>query len=726
MKFTLRAPFQPTGDQPQAISSLVDGINCDAAHQVLLGVTGSGKTYTIANVIEKLQRPTLVISHNKTLAAQLYQEFKVFFPKNAVCYFVSYYDYYQPEAYIPRTDTYIEKETQINEEIDKLRLSSTMNLLTRKDTIIVASVSCIYNIGSPKEYGQFILELRPGVRISRDSIFKRLVALQYKKGTHEFKRGTFRVRGESIDIFPAYEDFAFRLSHDGERIETLSSIDPFNSKEIESLDSCVIYPAKHYMTDPYSFPRVEGMILSDLETQLTALRSAGKEFEAHRLEKRVNFDLEMIRETGYVNGIENYSRYFDGRKPGDPPYTLLDYYKEETKEMKGQSYEKGRAFSHVRPDPDTGWLLIIDESHMTIPQIRGMYNGDRARKQTLIDFGFRLPSAADNRPLKFDEFMRRIPQTIYVSATPADWEMSMARESMTRLAASSKKSGITEQLVRPTGIVDPQVIIRPTVGQISDLTKEILLRKSKNERVLVTTLTKRMAEDLTEYLNEKKYLKSDQLGSGLKGIKGLTPRVQYLHSDVQTLERSDILDDLRGGTYDVLVGINLLREGLDLPEVSLVAILDADKEGFLRSETSLIQTMGRAARHIQGTVIMYADSVTGSMKRAIAEIERRRMYQLKYNTHHHITAKNIEKPIREKLVEMEKRQPSLEASLDIRKRAEYRKLLERIDPNQLTPRDHTLLIKKLEREMREAALNLNFELAAEIRDKIRSLATISL
>lgn len=732
MKFILKRPFQPTGDQPQAISSLVKGINDGANHQVLLGVTGSGKTYTIAHVIEALQRPTLVISHNKTLAAQLYQEFKVFFPKNAVCYFVSYYDFYQPEAYIPQTDTYIEKETQINEEIDKLRLSSTMNLLTRRDTIIVASVSCIYNIGSPKKYGQFTLELRPGVKISRESIFKRLVELQYRKEPFDFKRGTFRVRGETIDIYPAYEDFAFRFTHDGESIGTLSSIDPINSKEIDNLDYCAIYPAKHYMTDPYSFTRVEGEILSDLETQLENLKFHGKEFEAHRLEKRVHYDLEMIRETGYVNGIENYSRYFDGRKPGEAPYTLLDYYKEAANGKKVQAVGKGQVFSHVRPDPKSSnldpkadWLLIIDESHMTIPQLRGMYNGDRSRKQTLIDFGFRLPSAADNRPLMFDEFMRRSPQTIYVSATPSEWEISIARDSLQQSSKFLHKSGIVEQLVRPTGIVDPKVIIRSTLGQITDLTREIMLRKSKGERVLVTTLTKRMAEDLTDYLNEKKYLASDKLGSLLKGVKDLALRVQYLHSDVQTLERSDILDDLRSGSYDVLIGINLLREGLDLPEVSLVAIIDADKEGFLRSDTSLIQTMGRAARHIQGTVILYADRITGSMKRAIAEIDRRRIYQNEYNDRHHITPQKVEKPIREKLVELAKRPPTLEDSLDIHKRIGYRKLLGRIDPDQLTPVDFSRLVKKLEHEMRQAALSLNFELAAEIRDKIRSLLPAS-
>ncbi|MBI2616916.1 excinuclease ABC subunit UvrB [Candidatus Gottesmanbacteria bacterium] len=687
MKFKIQQPFQPTGDQPEAIESLTKGVENGLPYQVLIGVTGSGKTFTMANVIEKLKRPTLVISHNKTLAAQLYQEFKVFFPKNAVGYFVSYYDYYQPEAYIPQTDTYIEKETEINEEIDKLRLSATMNLLTRKDTIIVASVSCIYNIGSPKEYGQFILELRPGVRISRDSIFKRLVALQYGRQPHDFKRGSFRVRGEVIDIFPAYEDFAIRLFHTGENVLRIVAIDPINAKELESLEHYTIYPAKHYMTDPAAYTRVERQIREDLEKQIRILRANGKEFEAHRLDKRVRFDLEMIAETGYVNGIENYSRYFDGRKPGDPPYTLLDYYR--------QPYKND-------------WLLFIDESHMTIPQIRGMYNGDKSRKQTLVDFGFRLPAALDNRPLTFSEFMHRIPQTIFVSATPSDWEISLTKV----------HSGVVEQLVRPTGIVDPEIEIRPTYGQVSDLAREILMRKARKERVLVTTLTKRMAEDLTEYLNAQKYLSDSKISK----ITSDVPKVQYLHSDIQTLERSDILDDLRHGSYDVLVGINLLREGLDLPEVSLVAILDADKEGFLRSQTSLIQTMGRAARHIRGKVIMYADSQTGSMKRAIEEITRRRMYQLRYNRLHGITPQSIDKPIREKLaLEKDRSITKVDENLDTRKRIEYRDLLARVDDSQLTPYDRTRFIKKLEKEMKEAAKDLNFELAAEIRDKIRTL-----
>lgn len=696
MNFDLTSSFKPTGDQPQAINSLTKGLNSGLKHQVLLGVTGSGKTFTVANVIQKVQRPTLVISHNKTLAAQLYQEFRDFFPHNAVCYFVSYYDYYQPEAYIPQTDTYIEKETEINDDIDKLRLSSTTNLLTRKDTIIVASVSCIYNIGSPKEYGHFVLELKEGMRVTRDSIVRRLVDLQYTKSNFDFKRGTFRMRGENIDIYPAYEDFAIRLEHTSEKILSMKKIQPLSGKILDEITGSVIYPAKHYMTDPQKYDAIFVQIKRDLEIRTKELLSQGKKLEAYRLNQKVNFDLEMIAEVGYVNGIENYSRYFDGRDPGEPPYTLLDYFQEPY---------------------GNDWLLIVDESHMTIPQIRGMYNGDRSRKQTLIDFGFRLPSALDNRPLTFKEFSNSIPQTIYASATPSDWEISIAKES-SKDHTKRYTAGIVEQLIRPTGILDPTIEIRPTNGQINDLVREILKRKKKGERVLVTTLTKRMAEDLSEYLDEKKYLEHPS-------FKNMQleeyPRIQYLHSDVETLERSDILDDLRKGTYDVLIGINLLREGLDLPEVSLVAILDADKEGFLRSETSLVQTMGRAARHISGSVILYADQKTGSMIRAIDEIVRRRAIQISYNKRYTITPKNITKPIREKLVERHELDETSNVNyLDERKRVEYRKLLT-IDTNQLTPRDTIRLIKKLEREMKTAAQSLNFELAAEIRDKIREI-----
>lgn len=712
MKFELKSVFKPTGDQPQAIESLVEGVKNKIAHQVLMGVTGSGKTYTAANIISRIKKPTLVISHNKTLAAQTYQELRDFFPKMAVCYFVSYYDFYQPEAYIPQTDTYIEKETQINDEIDKLRLSATANLLSRKDTIVVASVSCIYNLGSPKVYGLFILELKKGVSIEQSYVVKRLVDLQYIRSDFGFKRAHFRIRGESIDIFPAYEDFAYRIVENNGHIVNIFKIDPVSGDTKEEMDRITIYPAKHYMTEPHSREGALRQIRADLATRLIELNKQQKVHEAWRLNQKVNYDLEMIEELGYVNGIENYSRYFDGRKSGEAPYTLLDYYRETYGEE---------------------WLLFIDESHMTVPQIRGMYNGDRSRKQTLVDFGFRLPSAMDNRPLRFDEFMRRMPKTIYISATPDEWEMSLARESAAKVILSEHseskdlsrmrartsreiprqarddKNGVAEQLIRPTGIIDPEIIIRPSQGQINDLVKEIITRKKRHERVLVTTLTKKTAEDLANYLQEKNYLKKSKYN-----FEHLDeyPVVAYLHSDIETLERSDILDDLRGGKYDVLVGINLLREGLDLPEVSLVAILDADKEGFLRSETSLIQTMGRAARHIRGTVVMYADELTNSMKKAMKEIERRRKIQLEYNRKRGITPVQIVKPIRSKLVETQEEGKW--------QKTELSQLLE-FEKNSLTPYDKNKFIKNLEREMKTAAGLLNFELAAQIRDKIREL-----
>lgn len=676
MEFRLQAPYEATGDQPQAIKKLARGIKDGRRHQVLLGVTGSGKTFTVANVIEQLKMPALVISHNKTLAAQLYQEFREFFPQNAVSYFVSYYDYYQPEAYIPQTDTYIEKETDINREIDKLRLRSTTNILTRPDTIVVASVSCIYNIGSPKEYGNFVLELEKGEKASHEQILRRLVELQYERGDFGFFRGTFRVRGETIDIFPAYEDTALRVETEGERIKRISELDPVNGKIRNEHDSSsatsdirrlILYPAKHYMTDPATYKEVFAQIKEDLGKRTAWFKKRGKELEARRLEKRVNYDLEMIQEVGYVNGIENYSRYFDGRAPGEPPYTLLDYFHE--------AYGKN-------------FLVIIDESHMTIPQIGGMYNGDYARKKTLVDFGFRLPAAFDNRPLRFDEFLRRVPRTIYTSATPAEWEVGIC------------EGHVVEQLVRPTGIPDPEIEVRPIEGQVDDLIKEIERRVKKKQRILVTTLTKRMAEDLASYLNEK-------------GIK-----VHYLHSEIDTLDRSDILDELRQGRYDVLVGINLLREGLDLPEVSLVAILDADKEGFLRSETSLIQVMGRAARHIEGKVIMYADEVTGSMENAIKEVGRRRERQLLYNKKHAIKPKSIVKPIREKLVEREtKPVEPLFYGLE----RQVVESLNELDPVDMTPQDRKKLLGKLKRAMNAAARDLNFELAAEFRDRVREI-----
>ncbi len=674
-KFQLVSPYKPSGDQPQAIDKLVDDLQSGKPEEILLGVTGSGKTFTMAHVIEKLQRPTLIISHNKTLAAQLYQEFRDFFPHNAVSYFVSYYDYYQPEAYVPQTDTFIEKETQINEDIDKLRLAATTNLLTRNDTIIVASVSCIYNIGSPREYGHFVLELKPGMPVSRDVIFDRLIQdrliqLQYERSDYGFHRGTFRVRGEVIDLFPAYEDTSLRIIVTENKVESVSRLDPVTGKKIEELRGTTIYPAKHYMTDPVKYKDVFEIIRADLEKQVKLLKSQNKTIEAYRINQRVNFDLEMIQEMGFVNGIENYSRYFDGRNPGDPPYSLFDYYQEATGNPIGEA------------SGSNDWLLMVDESHITLPQIRGMYNGDQARKQTLVDFGFRLPSALDNRPLKFDEFLRRIPQTVYVSATSGDWELT-------------RGASIVEQLVRPTGLLDPEVEIRPTDGQIDDLMTEVQKRIERKQRVLVTTLTKRMAEDLAKFMKDREI------------------KVQYLHSDVDTLERSDILSDLRSGLYDVLVGINLLREGLDLPEVSLVAILDADKEGFLRSRTSLIQTMGRAARHQEGKVIMYADRMTDSMKAAIDEGKRRREIQIQYNKEHGITPQSIQKPIRERLIEKEQEEEEKTA----------RELIQ-IKDKQLegmTPKDKTDYRKQVERSMKQAAKDLNFELAAKLRDFLKTM-----
>lgn len=675
MEFKLKSSYKPIQEQKNAIDKLVSGINNNIPYQVLLGVTGSGKTFTVANVIERLQRPTLVISHNKTLAAQLYQELKSFFPKNAVSYFVSYYDYYQPESYIPSTDTYIEKDSDINELIDKLRLAATTNLLTRRDTIVVASVSCIYNIGSPREYGNFVFEFSEGMEVTREQIIDRLVDLQYDRSDFGFYRGTFRVRGDTIDVFPAYRDEAIRIELVNESINSVNQINPVTGEQINKLTNqpinFVLYPAKHYMTDPAKHKGVFKQIEDDLNLRTKELRKQGKLLEAQRLHQRVIYDLEMIQEIGYVKGIENYSRYFDGRAPGEAPYSLLDYFTE--------PYGKD-------------WLVIVDESHMTFPQIRGMFAGDLSRKTTLVEYGFRLPAAIDNRPLKFEEFMRRIPNFIATSATPSAWELSMA-----------KKPGVVEQLLRPTGIPDPEVEIRPIGNQVADVIDEIHKQVSKHQRTLVTTLTKRTAEDLAAYLVEK----------GLK--------VHYLHSDVKTLDRTDILDDLRLGKYDVLVGINLLREGLDLPEVSLVAILDADKEGFLRSDVTLIQTMGRAARHVEGRVIMYADYVTGSMKRALDEVRRRREYQLKMNKKYGIKPKTIEKPIREKLIEREddKRLPWVFGA----KEPVYESI-PHVDVDSLTPMERKKLVKNLQTEMRLAASDLNFELAAEIRDKIKDLNRI--
>ena len=668
MKFKLSSRFKPIPEQEQAVSKLVKGVKKGNPYQVLLGVTGSGKTFTVANVIERLQRPTLIISHNKTLAAQLYQELRDFFPENAVSYFVSYYDFYQPEAYLPSTDTYIEKDADINELIDKLRLATTTNLLTRKDTIVVASVSCIYNIGSPREYGNFVFEFSEGMKIDRKQIIDRLIDLQYERGDFGFHRGTFRVRGDTLDIYPAYQDEGVRIELSEDKIKNVSLINTLTGQAINKwLKNFILYPAKHFITDPSKNTHVFGEIKKDLEERVKELKKHGKLLEAQRLAQRVTYDLEMIQEVGYVKGIENYSRYFDGRNPGDAPFSLLDYFNEPFKK---------------------DWLVIVDESHMTFPQVRGMYNGDFARKKTLVEYGFRLPAAIDNRPLKFDEFMRRIPNFIATSATPSEWELSIA------------KGKVVEQLLRPTGIPDPEVEVRPTKNQVANCLDEIKIQAKKKQRTLVTTLTKRTAEDLSSYLNEQ----------GLK--------VHYLHSDVKTLDRTDILDDLRLGKYDVLVGINLLREGLDLPEVSLVVILDADKEGFLRSDVTLIQTMGRAARHVEGRVIMYADSITGSMKRALSEVKSRRAYQIKTNKKYGIKPKSIHKPIREKLVE--KDQETIVDSLFGRKAEVYSRLPE-IEVDSLTPMDRKKLSSKLRREMLLAAQDLNFELAAGIRDKIKEI-----
>jgi len=689
-QFKLHSKFKPTKDQLNAINKLSRNVGNGIDYQVLRGVTGSGKTFTIANIIKKLQRPALIISHNKTLAAQLYQEFRDFFPENAVSYFVSYYDYYQPEAYLPTTDTYIEKDADINELIDKLRLAATANLLTRKDTIVIASVSCIYNIGSPREYGKFVFEFTTDMKIQRSQIIDRLVDLQYERGEFGFHRGSFRVRGNIIDIYPAYQDEGIRIELENENIKKLRIINPITGNELTTHKlqptNYILYPAKHYLMNPDENKASFEQIINDLQLRTNELKKQGKILEATRLSQRVKYDIEMIREVGYVKGIENYSRYFDGRRPGEPPYTLLDYFSE--------PYGKD-------------WLAFIDESHITFPQIRGMYNGDQSRKKLLVDYGFRLPAAFDNRPLTFDEFIRKIPNFIATSATPADWEISMAQESFsskTKNSKQKKEGGIVEQLLRPTGIPDPEVDIRPTANQVSDVIEEIKVRAhpkkgKKKQRTLVTTLTKKTAEDLSSYLSEK-------------GIK-----VHYLHSDVKTLERTDILDSLRKGKYDCLVGVNLLREGLDLPEVTLVAILDADKEGFLRSEVSLIQTMGRASRHVEGRVILYADRITGSIKRALKEVTRRRKYQLKMNKKYNIKPKSIKKPFRERLIDLDERS-ELEKLVSDKISS---KSLPDIDAESLTPMDKIKLIRKLRLEMKIAASDLNFELAIEIRNIIIEL-----
>ena len=665
--FNLKSKYSLTGDQPQAVSKLSGWIESGNKYQVLLGVTGSGKTFTVANIIHKLNLPTLVISHNKTLAAQLYQEFRDFFPDNGVSFFVSYYDYYQPEAYIPSTDTYIEKDSAINELIDKLRLQATTNILSRKDALVVASVSCIYNIGAPQDYGKFILEAKKGHAAGRNTIIDRIVELQYARNDFGFHRGTFRVFGETIDIYPSYQDIGVRIELEADTIIKISTIDPITGKTISEVESFVLYPGKHFMSDMFESKHIFSKIREDLRRRVKELTSEGKEFEARRLTQKVNYDLDMIKEVGYVKGIENYSRYFDGRDPGDPPYCLLDY------------------FTHAY---GKDWLVVIDESHITFPQIRGMYAGDLARKKVLIDYGFRLPAALDNRPLTFDEFMRKSPNFLAISATPSDWEMSLS------------EGHVAQQLVRPTGVTDPVVDVRPLESQVQDVLREVKALSLIGQRALITTLTKRTAEDLTDYLKK----------AGLK--------VTYLHSDVKTLERSDILDELREGKYDCLVGINLLREGLDLPEVTLVAILDADKEGFLRSEVSLIQTMGRAARHPDGKVLLYAKNVTKSMARAIKEVDRRRKYQIKWNAKYAIVPRAIHKPIRERVVDKVDEGAS---ELFANQKTAVTRILDSLDITALTPMDTKKIVKKLKREMQIAADNLDFELAAEIRDKIREI-----
>jgi len=650
----LVSEFKPQGDQPQAIEKLVQGVEAGRQHQVLLGVTGSGKTFTMANVIAQINKPTLVIAPNKTLAAQLYNEFKELFPHNAVRYFVSYYDYYQPEAYVPSTDTYIEKDASINDEIDKLRHSATKALLERRDTVIVASVSCIYGLGSPEAYFDLMVYLEQGMEIERDLVLRKLVDIQYERNDHDFHRGTFRVRGDIVEVFPAYEDTSgLRVEFFDDRIEAISEIDPIRGKVQRRVDKAAIYPASHYVTtEDRMRSAVEGIRI-ELKETLEELRAQNKLLEAQRLEQRTLYDLELLEEMGFCPGIENYSRHLTGRRPGEPPPTLLNYFAED-------------------------FLLFIDESHVAIPQIGGMYRGDRSRKETLVEYGFRLPSALDNRPLNFEEFEAALKQAIYVSATPADYEMEKSR------------GVVVEQLIRPTGLTDPEVLVRPARTQVDDLLEEIRKRTERDERVLVTTLTKRMAEDLTDYYQD------------------LNLRVRYLHSDIETIERVNIIRELRMGSFDVLVGINLLREGLDLPEVSLVAVLDADKEGFLRSERSLIQTIGRAARNVNGTVILYADAVTESMKRALGETDRRRRLQAAFNKEHGITPQTVVKSLGSPLVQIY--EADYVTVPVVAERGE-----------KYVPGEIPRLVERLKKEMKQAAASLEFERAAELRDRIREL-----
>ena len=653
-KFNLVADFPPRGDQPQAIKNLVNGIKKGYRYQTLLGVTGSGKTFTMANIIQEIQLPTLVISHNKTLAAQLCSEFRRFFPDNAVEYFVSYYDYYQPEAYIPHTDTYIEKDSSINDEIDRLRLSATSSLLQRRDVIIVASVSCIYGLGSPEDYKDLVLMVKRKEIFPREEILEKLIDIHYERNDIDFHRGCFRVRGEVIEIFPSYLESAFRIELWGDEVENLAEVDPLTGKVINRRDSLVVYPAKHFVTTKEKLERAILSIEEELKERLEYLKGAGKLLEAQRLEQRTRYDLEMLREVGYCSGIENYSRHLSGRKKGEPPATLLDYF-------------------------PADFLMFIDESHVTIPQLRGMFAGDKSRKDNLVEYGFRLPSAYDNRPLYFREIEKYMKKVIFVSATPADYELK-------------KSEQIVKQIIRPTGLVDPEVIIKPAKNQIDSLITEIKKRTDKKERVLVTTLTKRMAENLAEYLEE------------------INIKVRYLHSEIGTLERVNILRDLREGKFNVLVGVNLLREGLDLPEVSLVAILDADKEGFLRSETSLIQTMGRAARNVNGTVILYCENITGSIRRAVEETNRRRKVQLEYNREHHIIPQTIIKPL-----------PEFDITNHLTDNYPEVSLVREGEEGYLKQGSLDLLMKSLEKEMKQAAKNLDFERAALLRDELRRL-----
>jgi excinuclease ABC subunit B len=665
MPFELKSSFKPSGDQPQAIEKLTSNLLAGIDRQTLLGVTGSGKTFTIANVIQKTQLPTLVISHNKTLAGQLYQEFKELFPNNKVSYFVSYYDYYQPEAYIPQSDTYIAKEVQINDLIDKLRLEASSNLFSGNDNIIIASVSCIYNIGDPDEFNSHTLDFFLGQPLNRRQLFESFVSLFYTRSELEFKRSSFRVRGETIEVWPSYQDWIISLEFNDDKLAKITQRHPFSGQEV-NLEKFRLYPAKQYVGSSNSnLTDIFAKIRSDCDKQVALFKSQNKILEAHRIQQRVDYDLEMIKEMGFVNGIENYSTYFEpGRKPGDPPYTLVDY------------------FRHLWGD---NFLTVIDESHVTVPQIGAMFGGDFARKTNLVDFGFRLPSALDNRPLKFDEFNSRVKKVIYVSATPSNYEIE------------DSKKNIIEQIIRPTGLIDPSITIKPSKNQIPDLINEIKNRVAKNERVLVVTITKRMAEDLSAYLSDPA-----KTGENFK--------VAYLHSDIATLERSNILDNLRSGNYDVLVGINLLREGLDLPEVSLVAILDADQQGFLRSRSSLIQIMGRASRHLDGQVILYADSVSDAMNGAIKEVNRRRKIQLKYNQDNNITPKTVVKSIRPQIIEEIKKESKAD--------------LDQVDPLALTPPQRLKYIKDLKKQMRLFASDLNFEEAIRLRDKIKNTETL--